>query len=660
MKPYQARILLPLLLVSHQALSAEICEIPKSTLESNLAKVESSVDRIVETPLPSASKMSLIADLAPKFVRFVDVVGKIGTAAGVGIGAYEILDGVRSHNSSEIIDGSLNIASVVAPEIVSAIVGEIAGEAVGGIAGGAAAFVAVEGLNIYNGVKADKVISSIKHQNAELRDIYVANVRAVENGLTESKKIISGDSEELYKVTKDNFAKVSVALTKRSIDKLANDIYNREMSIEAQKISAKNHDENVLHFFEKGDALNKADVLQSLQGMTIRLTDRYSLGSDKGRYIPSTGKHYYISKNYYWTYDQPTLPGIEVPLLFLSPMLYSNASWTHLIPLQEFSMHKIEPVVSKIIDTTFDDKASLAKDYLNVFELVLKNYPTVQKEMMKSYNNTILKRYSWLKFGEELMGHLDYSDEKTKRALVWTFRVLNPIAESFAESKLDKELIDSVNVSFMVSSVISHLIQSGDDINSADSYNYVKELFEHENAPSAVKSAFNMAFENAKTATNHLLLSESDIKPVHLSPATIAKHSAEAKEMVDSGELMRLLDAEINKHLKENVYMDDSFQREPFAEYMQALSKLHWGYNKKNIHIINNYRSQIEKLDSKHEIATALLNMELELSINYSNFKKNNRYVDPKHKWASFNVLPHPKSELNSIKKYVKNSISNL
>ncbi|WDE08911.1 hypothetical protein SG34_029680 [Thalassomonas viridans] len=329
MKPYQKRILLPFLLLSHQALAADVCEIDKSTLESNLTKVETTVDRLAETELPSMTKLSMLAELTPKLTTFVDVLGKIGTVAGVGIGAYEIFDGAKSNKSSEIIDGSLNIASIVAPEIVSTVVGELAGEAIGEIAGGAAAFVAIEGINIYNGVKVDKIVDQLKEQNADLRRVYAANVTALEKGLDDTRRVISGESEELYKITTENFGKVSVELTKRSIDKLANMFYLREMGKEALKLSRENHDSNILTYVEKGDSLDKDVIRASLNTMRANLDYWYStesdivVGTDKGRPVDVGGKYenYFISRNYYWDDTQitPETTKDEIRLATVTP-----------------------------------------------------------------------------------------------------------------------------------------------------------------------------------------------------------------------------------------------------------------------------------------------------------------------------------------------------
>ncbi|WDE14214.1 hypothetical protein [Thalassomonas haliotis] len=671
MKPYQLRILLPFLLLSHQTLAADVCEVNKSTLESNLTKVETTVDTLAETELPSATKLSMLAELTPKLTAFVDVLGKIGTVAGLGIGVYEIADGAKSHNSSEIIDGSLNVASVVAPEIVSTIVGELAGEAIGGIAGGAAAFLVIEGLEIYNGVKVEKVISSIKHQNAKLSEVYGANVNALEKGLTETRRVIAGDSEELYKLTTANFGKVALTLTKRSVDKLANTFYLREMGKQALKLSAENHDKNVLSYSEQGNTLDKDLVKQSLELMNYKLRRWYSIekseigGDGNGRPVNTNGvwQNYHISNNYYWTLNEatPDLTDNELFVRLQTPTIYSKGVQSHFIPLVKWSRDTLEPIVTNIVDAAFDDKQALAQDYHEVLEQVLNNYPKLQQQMLESYNKTISERYSWLKFGQQLMGHLDYSDEKTIDALIWTFRILNPIAASFAEGALDKKLIESVNVSHMVASVVSHLINSGVNISDPGTYDQVRKLFAHDKAPTAVTSAFDKAFTTAKNAANQRLLAESDIKPLNLTQAVINEHLAKTKVMVDNGTLKGMLDGAINSHLKEQVYMPN-FGPLKLAEFTQAASKIHWAYNKTVVSIINQHNAEITALaqNDKQKIANILLNMKLALSLNYSSFERKDLPVDPKYKWVSFNTLPHPKSELNSIIKYIDTTISNL
>ncbi|WDE07926.1 hypothetical protein SG34_014165 [Thalassomonas viridans] len=671
MKPYQKRILLPFLLISQQALAADVCEVDKSTLESNLTKVETTVDTLAETELPSATKLSMLAELTPKLTAFVDVLGKIGTAAGLGIGVYEIADGAKSHNSSEIIDGSLNIASVVAPEIVSTIVGELAGEAIGGIAGGAAAFVVIEGLDIYNGVKVEKVISSIKHQNAKLSEVYGANVAALEKGLSDTRRVIAGDSEELYKITTENFGRVAVELTKRSIDTLGNTFYLREMGKQALKLSRENHDENILTYAEKGDTLDKDVIKQSLELMNYNLRRWYSIEKDQiggegnGRPVNTNGvwNDYFISNNYYWGLSQatPDMTASELEVRLLTPTIYSKGVQSHFIPLAKWAKTTLDPIVTQLVDAAFDDKQALAKDYHAVLEQVLNNYPKLQEQMLESYNQTIAQRYSWLKFGQELMGHLDYSDEKTIDALIWTFRILNPFAASFAEGALDKKLIESVNVSHMVSSVVSHLITSGVGISAPGTYDKVRKLFAHEKAPSAVTSAFDRAFSSAKSAAEQRLLTKSAIKPVNLTKAVINEHLAKTKAMVNDGTLKRMLDQAINNHLREKVFIP---QLDPLAlaEFTQAASKIHWAYNKTVVGIINEYQARLADIEpnDKQKMADMLLNLKLDLLANYSSFKQKDLHVDPRYKWVSFNTLPHPASELDSIGKYIDATTNNL
>ncbi|WP_281557680.1 hypothetical protein [Thalassomonas sp. RHCl1] len=671
MKPYQRRILLPFLLISQQALAADVCEIDKSTLESNLSKVEATVDTLAETELPSATKLSMLAELTPKLTAFVDVLGKIGTVAGLGIGVYEIADGAKSHNSSEIIDGSLNIASVVAPEIVSTIVGELAGEAIGGIAGGAAAFVVIEGMDIYNGVKVEKVISSIKHQNAKLSEVYGANVTALEQGLSETRRVIAGDSDELYKITTENFGRVAVELTKRSIDTLGNTFYLREMGKKALKLSQENHDKNVLTYSEGGDSLDKDIIMQRLEGMNFNLKFWYSIekeqigGEGNGRPVNTNGiwNDYFISNNYYWGLSQatPDMTTNELEVRLLTPTLFSKGVQSHFIPLDKWSKATLEPVVTRLVDSAFDDKQALAKDYHAVLQQVLNNYPKLQAQMLESYNQTITQRYSWLKFGQQLMAHLDYSDEKTIDALIWTFRILNPLAASFAEGALDKKLIESVNVSHMVSSVVSHLISSGVDISAPGTYDKVRKLFAHDKAPTAVTSAFDKAFNLAKSAANQRLLAKSAVKPLKLTQAVINEHLAKTKVMVDDGTLKGMLDRAINSHLKEKVFVP-LLDPLALAEFTQAASKIHWAYNKTVVSIIDKHKTRLTEVEAgdKQKIAETLLNLKLELLANYASFKQKDLHVDPRYKWVSFNTLPHPRSELDSIGKYIDATTNNL
>ncbi|WDE08909.1 hypothetical protein SG34_029665 [Thalassomonas viridans] len=281
--------------------------------------------------------------------------------------------------------------------------------------------------------------------------------------------------------------------------------------------------------------------------------------------------------------------------------------------------------------------------------------------MLESYNKIIAKRYSWLKFGQELMGHLDYSDEKTIEGLIWTLRIVDPLFASLAEGELDKELIKSVNVSYMVSSVISHMIHTGINISDPEAYYKVRKLFAHDKAPTAVTSAFDKAFNLAKNAANEQLLTKSDIKPVKLTKAVIDEHLAKTKVMIENGTLKHMLDVAIKAHLKEKVYIPTATPL-VLAEFTQAASKIHWAYNKTVINIIYNYMERLARIETndKQKIVDVLLNLKLDLLTNYSSFKQKDLYVDPNYKWVSFNTLPHPESELDSISKYIDATISNL
>ncbi len=659
MKHFKTKLILPILpilIFSHPAV-ANICEIDRGTLEENLNKIDMTIDSIVETDLPSNTKISLLSELAPKFAAFVDVAGKIGTVAGLSIGAYEILDGVKTHNEGEIIDGSLNIASIVAPEVVSTVVGELFGEAVGGIAGGAVAFLAIEGLNIYNGVKIDRVISDLKGQNANLGKIYGDYVWRLENGLKETKRVIAGDANEFYHVSTENFGKVALALTKRSVDSIANHVYLREIKAESARVSQANHSKNVLSYFEQAPATNKSQLIADLRTINSELDSWYTIDEPyaKHRWVPDIG-YYSISQEYFFTIGQAAgLPEEETLRNIRDPLVWSKGFVEHYRPMAEWSAHNLNGVVSQVVDQTFDDKDKLANDYHAVVKEMLTEYPKIQATMLEDYNNVIAKRYSWLKFGQELMNHLDYSDEEVRNGFAWTFRIINPILESFLESKIDKKLVEDTQVAPMTSSIVTHIINAGLDINNPDAYHNVKALFTHEKAPSALTNAFENAFTAAKSAANSRLLAQSDLKPVVLGDQVIADHLAQTQIMIDNGTLKGMLDGAINSHLTEEVYMT-FHQYEKLAEYAEAASKVHWAYNKTVIEIIAGRIDQLSNLQNDDQIANILTGLETELVANYSSFKQKDLSLDPKYKWVSFNTLPQTQSELKSLRTFIKNN----
>lgn len=578
-------------------------------------------------------------------------VGKLGMLAGLGMGIYELEDGIINHKTSSLVNGSLSIASIVAPEIVSSITTELISADIGAITGGASALILAEGMNIASGISSDKMIDKVKQHNSDTAEHYKKTVRLLEKSLDDTKLVISGDGDEYYKVTNEHFANVVVELTKKGIEKFTNGIFLKAFEKNAHKTYRERRNENILYHLEGKDVANNDGLIEELKKVRYLLDEEYRVNS---YFVPYAGT-YDLSLHYFINIWNPRRELTEEEILKFAknPVLYSTGFYEEYKPLLGWSRTKNE-LIFGMVDKMMDDKVSLFKDYHTVSKYIINEYPTIQHKMLKKYNQTIDTQYAWLRLGEEILDYIDYSSEESQRDAEWAFRILMPFIEVFAESSIDKRIIKSIQVSTMTSSFVSELINSGVDITSNDAKNDVMKLANKLGFPASIKNNLSADFEKVKSLTLSRRLKANDIKPLVLTEDEISRHIAETQKLIDDGYLKSRLDTEINSLIKEKVLPNFQGGYKRIPETAQDMSRYHWAYEKSVISILDRYILQFEKKITDDGLERLIT----ELHINYNAFMNNNNVISPKDKWINFSTLGQTENEnislIDFLSKHIK------
>ena len=637
---------------SSTALAQEdFCRIGEEN-EPLVQQANDDIDKVFESSsdLSALSEASEVSVVASDLSFFFESLGDIGAGVGLAVGMYDLAKGIQDGNSGEIINGSMSIASVVVPELVSEVVAEVAGAAAGEIAGGILAWGFAEGMDIYHGIKLDELISDSKINNQKLEQNYAGVVNRIYQSLAETRRIISGNAEEEYKLTVENFGKITVNLAQRQINEIAFLMINRELA-KVSAIRDKNRSDSALtdplFFLQRSmdePVYDKAHFAQSLGRINSALKQEYY---PKDFFAAYYSDAYAVSRHYmtdpYSTHlDGTPLTRQELTQAYANPFLRSRGLQGDIFPLTDWTHHHW-PAIVEVVQKMMDSNGQLAEDFQKVAKLVAQNYPELQREMVKQYNKVILNQAAWIKFGEEVLANIDYRKEKDANGTLWAVRVLTPLVDPFFEMGLDKKIIEQVNVSVLINKFIIALAKSNVRITDEKAWHVVQKYSDSLGLPWSVTHNMSESFNEARKWTADTLLTRHDIKPIQFTAEEIARHNRETRQMLDNGTLKHLLDTAIHDYLFNKVLPDFRGDKR-LPEMLVAFSSQHWAYQYSVLFILDKYKS---KSDLNEEMT--LRELQLELAKNHQNYMRNSASVTEEFNWIRFRVLGETKNQLDRM-----------
>ncbi|WP_336751774.1 hypothetical protein [Aeromonas hydrophila] len=614
------KLILPLSVIfSFPVLSAENCT-PEQIFEEKLNNFTPNTEIAAIDNINNVN----IEELTQKIPTFEEETEglKLGVVDifNLELSALQLKDGIEKGNTQEIVNSSVMLASTFVPTIVDGMVEALALEFDSNPATMAIGASIMLGLNIYNGVEADKTIEQQKQDLSNADKIYKDRALGLRNALSDYRNAVLGNDSAIINIDENKVSDLVLGTLRRQISNtiitLGRDALNQH-TLHAQKTSLLK--ESAL----KNGYVVSNDISLTLDNFGNFLDAEYSV---KDRYIPYEKKLHNLNRAN-WTYvgmwadipEEDLQEAIRggIFTVFSSPFkhfLHDSLKWNQnvYLPILDSTLHKM-----------YASNEEIYKVLKKSVEFQLTN-PGFQEGLRIHYNASINKKYAWVKFGSELLENLDLSGEKAVEATLWTARVLLPFIEPFMESRMLEDIYGQLSVESKIAAIVNELIKSNIDIHDRDAaYALIKADASNEDVPSSVLKAINIAYDKTLQDVDSLNLSKDEIKPFNISTETVNKIMNKLHDDVNKGTFEKEVASALDNYARDLLFVNMSEKRNAFDKFYamaEKISSLQAAYNGHIVLAIRKTTDKIKNKTDEQEVVNALRELGRYLTDNYFAF----------------------------------------
>jgi hypothetical protein len=567
------------------------------------------------------------------------------------VSTLQLIDGIETGNTQEIVNSSVMLASTFVPTIIDGMIEAFALEFDSDPITMAIAAPIMVGLNIYNGVEADKTIEQQKQELSDADKIYKDRALHLRKALSSYRSAILGNDNALINIDESKVSELVLGTLRRQISNtiitLGRDTLNQH-TLQVQKTSLLK-DSAVQHNYVVSN-----DIATTLENFSNFLDAEYTV---KNRYIPYEKKLHNLNRAN-WTYVGMWA---DIPPEDLQEALRGGISTVMVSPFRHFAKDSLTwikkvylPILDHTLDKMYANNDTLYKVLKDSIEYQLTS-PDFQENLRVHYNASINRKYAWVKFGSELLENLDLSGEKALEASLWTSRVLLPFIDPFIESSMLEKVYEELSVESKVASVVNELMKSNIDIHNKEAaYALIKADSSSENLPSSVMNAINTAYDKALQDVNSLNLNRNEVKPFNVSPDTVKKVMDKLHNDINQGTFKKEVDTALNNYANSLLFLDTSNHAgviDKLYAMAEKLSSLQAAYNGHAILAIQKTKDKIRNTTDEKEIVNALQELGRYLTDNYLAFyDSNDPIVMPNTtqdvSFITFGALPFARNDL--------------
>jgi hypothetical protein len=656
------KLILPLsVMFSFPVISAESCT-PEQIFEEKLNNFTpnteiAAIDNINNINIDELTQKIPTFDVETEGLKF-----SVMELLNIEISTLQLIDGIETGNTKEIVNSSVMLSSTFVPTIVDGMIEAFALEFDSDPITMAIAVPIMVGLNIYNGVEADKTIEQQKQELSDADKIYKDRASHLKKALYSYRSAILGNDNALINIDEGKVSELVLGTLRRQISDtiitLGRDTLNQH-TLQVQKTSL------LKNSAVQNNYIVSNDIAMTLENFSNFLDAEYTI---KDRYIPYEKKLHNLNRAN-WTYVGMWA---NFPTEDLHRAIQGGIQTVLISPFRHFSKDSLIwiknvylPILDHTLEKIYANNDTLYKVLKDSIEYQLTN-PSFQENLRVHYNASINRKYAWVKFGSELLENLDLSGEKALETSLWTSRVLLPLIDPFIEISMLEKVYEDLSVESKVASIINELMKSNIDIHNKEAaYALIKADSSSDNLPSSVMNAINTAYDKALQDVDSLNINKNEIKPFNISPDTVKKVMDKLHDDINQGTVEREVDVELNNYASSLLFVDTSNHAamiDKFYAMAEKLSSLQAAYNGHVVLAIQKTKDKIKNTTNKKEIVNALQDLGRYLTDNYLAFYDSNDPIimpNTSHDVSSitFGALPFARNDLQFMLETINSEV---